>query len=299
MSSSVPTTPAGASPRKTEAVALVGFGSFERQSLEAYFRMLVRDVPAFELASRPLAQVRWIVANADDQDAVQQVWAAGRLASTVFIGARAPDGAGMLLPRPIDPLAVQRALRTLLGASLPAARPAAQAPAMSRPVVAEPVPAPAVDATAPAHEVLVVDDSEVARQYLRVQLERLGCRVDVAASTHEARARLAVRSYAAVFVDLALDAGDANELGGLVLCHELHHRAGPRPRVVVVTGRSSGTDRVRASLAGCDSYRVKPVTAAALGEELARIGTPAAATPAPLVLPRAVADRLGTPPRSA
>ena len=297
MSSSVPTTPAGAGPRKTEAVALVGFGSFERQSLEAYFRMLVRDVPAFELASRPLAQVRWIVANADDQNAVQQVWSAGRLANTVFVGARAPDGAGMLLPRPIDPLAVQRALRTLLAASLPAPMPAAPAPAQPRPVVADVMPS--LDATAPAHEVLVVDDSEVARQYLRVQLERLGCRVDVAASTHEARSRLAARSYAAVFIDLALDAGDASELGGLVLCHELHHRAGPRPRVVVVTGRSSGTDRVRASLAGCDSYRVKPVTAVALGEELARIGAPAAATPAPLAVPRAVADRLGTPPRSA
>jgi CheY-like chemotaxis protein len=278
--------------RTTETVLLLGFGPFEQQSLEAYFRMLVHDDPAFELLSCPLTQVRWIVANADDPRAVLQVRAAARMASTVFVGARTPDGAGMLLPRPIDPLAVQRALIALHRAT---PSPAAPAPAAPRSAVVETrTTAPEVDVLLHAHEVLVVDDSEIARQYLRVQFERLGCRVEVAASLHEARARLAARTYAAVFIDLSLDAGDASELGGLVLCHELNHRVGPRPRIVVVTGRSSGTDRVRASLAGCDSYRVKPVTAASLAEELARIGASAVSRPGPRA-----ADRFGMPPQLA
>ena len=249
------------SPTPPEAIALIGFASFERQAIESCLRLLARDEPAFALvpADQPLSNARWIVANADAQHAVQEVWSAGRLASTLFIGSRAPDGAGMLLPRPIDPLALQRGLRLLAGID---ARPA-RTPVAARSAVAAPA--------ASARPVLVVDDSQVARQYLRIQLERLGCSVDTAASTDEARARLAARPYAAVFVDLALDAGDSSELGGLVLCHELHHRPGPRPRVVVVTGRSGGTDRVRASLAGCDSYRVKPIAAEALSEELARI----------------------------
>ena len=248
-------------------IALIGFASFEQHALESCLRLLARDEPALMLApaAQPLAQASWIVANADSPDALQEVWSAGRLASTVFIGSRAPDGAGLWLPRPIDPSALERGLRTLAGLGVRSAR----APATAR----APLPA---NAAPTARTVLVVDDSQVARQYLRVQLERLGCNVDTASSTDEARAQLAARPYAAVFVDLALDAGNSSELGGLVLCHELHHRPGPRPRVVVVTGRSGGTDRVRASLAGCDSYRVKPVPAAALSEELARLG-PAAA----------------------
>lgn len=125
----------------------------------------------------------------------------------------------------------------------------------------------------PGPTVLVVDASAVARQLLRAQLEQLGCAVDLAGGIDEARRRLAARPYDAVFTDLALDRSDAGELGGLVLCHEIQRRDGPRPRVVIITGRSSGTDRVRASLAGCDSFRVKPVSAEALAEELAPLAS--------------------------
>lgn len=254
------------------SVALLGFGAFERQGLEACFRLLARREPGFVLAAAdaPLAEADWVVVNGDQPEAAQAVWASGQLATAVVIGASALPGAALHLPRPIDPLALQRGLESLAGVD---------------PEPTTPLPATRL-ATGPGaaesgrrfeQPVLVVDDSEVARQYLRVQLERLGCAVHTAVNADEARAQLARQTYAAVFVDLALDPSDASELEGLVLCHELQQVARePRPRVVVVSARSSGTDRVRATLAGCDSFRVKPVSAAALEEELQQVEVTAA-----------------------
>lgn len=254
-------------------VALLGFGSFERQGLEACLRLMSRREPAFVLApaDAPLAAADWVVINGDQPEAVQAVWASGQLATTVVVGASALEGAALHLPRPIEPLALQRGLETLAGVE-PAAAPAP--PARRAPGIND-----AVGGRRFSHPMLVVDDSEVARQYLCVQLERLGCAVHTAQSADEARAQLARQTYAAVFVDLALDPSEANELEGLVLCHELAHGGagiGQRARIVVVSARGSGTDRVRATLAGCDSFRVKPVTAAALEEELQMVEVAAA-----------------------
>lgn len=258
------------SPPSRFRVALLGFAAFERQGLEACFRLLSRREPGFVLAAAdaPLAEADWVVINGDQPEAVQAVWASGQLATAVIVGAQPLPGAALHLPRPIDPLALQRGLESLAGIE-----PAPVAPPVSRPATTEAV------ATGRRFErpVLVVDDSEVARQYLRVQLERQGCAVHTAATADEARAQLAREAYAAVFVDLALDPSDASELEGLVLCHELQHAGAQRPRVVVVTARGSGTDRVRATLAGCDSFRVKPVNAATLEEELQQVEIAAAA----------------------
>lgn len=258
-------------------VALLGFGTFERQGLEACLRLLSRHDPGFVLAAvdAPLAAADWVVINGDQPDAVQAVWASGQQAQSVVVGGAAEvlTDAALHLPRPIDPLALQRGLESLAGV-----QPAPPA----TPLVRAASHAPDAGASRRFQQpVLVVDDSEVARQYLRVQLERLGCAVHCAATADEARAQLAAQNYAAVFVDLALDPSDASELEGLVLCHELGQSLrAARPRVVVVSARSSGTDRVRATLAGCDSFRVKPVNAAALEEELQHIEV-GAAHPAP------------------
>jgi len=245
-------------------VALLGFGSFERLGLEACLRLMSRREPAFVLSpvDAPLAASDWVVINGDQPEALQAVWASGQVATTIVVGATEIPGAALHLPRPIDPLALQRGLEALAGVE-PSVAPA---PAPVRTIGND-----AVGGRRFSHPMLVVDDSEVARQYLCVQLERLGCAVHTAQSADEARAQLALQTYAAVFVDLALDPSEANELEGLVLCHELAQGGavnGKRPRIVVVSARSSGTDRVRATLAGCDSFRVKPVTAAALEEEL-------------------------------
>ncbi len=242
-------------------VLLQGFGGFERLALESYFRLAASHAPAFEPAAS-LADCDYCVVDADSPPAVAAVCAAGRLAASVFVGRDAPDGAALHLPRPIDALKVARALESLVAA---AAHP--EAPTVAAAPPAEPdLDLFAAVASGPGLDldVLVVDDSDIARRFLAVQLQRLGCRVTQAGSTDEALALVAARRFRIVFSDVVMAEPD-----GLALCHEIKQRgAADAPVVVLVSARCSPTDRVRGTLAGCDAYLGKPLPNGALQEVL-------------------------------
>lgn len=258
------------------SVALEGFSAFERESLASFFRLAAQRSPAYERVDEA-GLADFLVVDADRPAAVEAVAHGRRERDTVFIGVGAPAGALACLHRPVDPLAIVRELDRLLEMRLavPGAPPDAESGLMplrfDEPAAAAPAPVPrrqAAVSAAPARtprggggrDVMVVDDSAIARKFLQQRLERFGYRVHLAASGAEALELLAQRAYALAFLDVVL--GPAGSVDGLQVCQAVKQEAtrlGLRTPVVLVTALKGSSDRVRGSLAGCDAYLTKPL----------------------------------------
>ena len=274
----------------TYSVALEGFSAFERSSLTSFFRLAAQRSPAYvQVAEAGMAD--FLVADADHAASLAAVKRGQRTGDTVFVGRSAPPGAMAWLPRPIDPMHIVRELDSLVelrhalptppagtlaaGTAaiaavdlsrldgevdllLPEADVAFQAAAMAEPPAREAAPAWRGGA---AREVLVVEDSAIARKFLQLRLQRLGYRVQTSASGEDALDILQHRWFPIVFLDVGL--GPAGSVDGLRVCQRIKQRAaqpgGAPTAVVLVTGLAGSSDRVRGSLAGCDAYLTKPL----------------------------------------
>src|SRR5207244_2381178 len=109
---------------------------------------------------------------------------------------------------------------------------------------------------------LVVDNSPIARKFLTARLQRLGYAVQTAADGEQALEIAARERFAIVFLDV--DLGRNAALDGLQVCQHLRQQASERgltpPAIVLVAdGGASASERVRASLVGCDGYLTKPL----------------------------------------
>jgi len=115
--------------------------------------------------------------------------------------------------------------------------------------------------TPEVRDVLVVDDSRVALRFLQSRLEKAGYRVHLARDALQARQMLTSQPFWFVFLDVMLEPAGGAE--GFALCQHIKRRStqpgGVVPIVVMVTGLTSSTDRVRGTLAGCDAYLTKPL----------------------------------------
>ena len=272
-------------------VALLGFSAFERSALESYFRLAPEDgahhthyellpdiVPSREACD-------FVLADSDHAEVMNVVAAAGRAADTVYVGTHhapaAPREALADLARPIDPLRVRREFdgavdrRSQARQAEPVnATPARRYTARAR-LHAEEQAARESEGGDFSHsvllggvggdgmfdQVLVVDDSEIARRFLQMKLQRLGYTVHTASSGQAALEMVAAHRYAFVFLDVAMDG-----LDGFETCKQIKHRPWPLderlmrgPLVVMVTARSGSVDRIRGTLAGCDAYLTKPL----------------------------------------
>lgn len=109
---------------------------------------------------------------------------------------------------------------------------------------------------------LAIEDEPELGQLLRAALERSGFAVDLAASLAEAADFLAVVSYDAAILDLALPDGD-----GIALLQKIRRDGATLP-ILILTARDAPEDRVRGLDAGADDYLIKPFH---MPELLARI----------------------------
>jgi len=100
--------------------------------------------------------------------------------------------------------------------------------------------------------ILVVEDDESLRRYVRAALHDRGISSDEAACLDEATAHVEGVPYDAVILDLGLPDGD-----GLRLIETIRRSRGGLP-VLVLTARDSVKDRVKGLDAGADDYLVKP-----------------------------------------
>jgi DNA-binding response OmpR family regulator len=110
--------------------------------------------------------------------------------------------------------------------------------------------------------ILVVEDEERLRRYVRAALEECGFSIDEAACLDDATGHVENVPYDAVVLDLGLPDGD-----GLALIQTIRRARGGLP-VLVLTARDSVKDRVMGLDTGADDYLVKPF---AMEELVARI----------------------------
>ncbi|HTT11456.1 MAG TPA: response regulator [Burkholderiaceae bacterium] len=105
--------------------------------------------------------------------------------------------------------------------------------------------------------VLVVDDSPTVRKQLELVLRGRDVEATLVATGEHALDAIAQREFDLVLLDVVLPGTD-----GYQVCKAIKKGLGKRTPVVMLTSRSSPFDRLRGSLAGCDSYLVKPASQA-------------------------------------
>jgi DNA-binding response OmpR family regulator len=107
--------------------------------------------------------------------------------------------------------------------------------------------------------ILVVEDDEATAAFLADNLEADGFQVSVAGGAAEALRAIAVRGPDVVILDVMLE--DGSGLAVLDVVRRADRgtsRIDPALPVLVLSGRSSETDRVRGFARGADDYVVKP-----------------------------------------
>jgi two-component system cell cycle response regulator len=102
---------------------------------------------------------------------------------------------------------------------------------------------------------LVVDDSPTVRKQLELSLQSLGVDVEVAEDGDIALRKIALNRYDIIFLDVVLPGAD-----GYQICKTIKKdKAAKDTPVIMLTGKTSPFDRIKGSLAGCDTYLTKPV----------------------------------------
>ncbi len=90
-------------------VALMGFGGFEQQALDAYLKLARSRSPAYAPCEE-LGDAQFVIANGDRGGVLDLLAAAQRTGDTVLVADSAVPGVAALLSRPIDPQALFRTL---------------------------------------------------------------------------------------------------------------------------------------------------------------------------------------------
>ncbi len=280
----------------TNQVALEGFSAFERATMASFFRLADQRLTSYAPA-HSFTRCDLVVADTDLPEALAAVLASGRTDDTVFVGANPPPGSLGSLPRPVEPVQIVRELDALVALRHAAAAAAAGSAPISLLPEEDILPddldldlslaagpdapmnrgRPRVPTTTRfsggGRDVLVVDDSAIARKFLKKRLEQLGYRVQQASDGESALEMITHHAFTLVFVDMVL--GPLNSVDGLQICQFAKQRpafgARSTPNVVVVTGQSGSTHRVRALLAGCDGFLTKPLIEAEFLETLDKV----------------------------
>jgi CheY-like chemotaxis protein len=115
--------------------------------------------------------------------------------------------------------------------------------------------------------ILIVEDNAINQMVAARLLEKLGCRVDVAANGREAVEMVGLLPYDAIFMDCQMP-----EMDGFEATQEIRTREGSgvhRP-IIAMTANAMRGDRERCFEAGMDDYVSKPIRKADLTEALER-----------------------------
>ncbi len=195
----------------------------------------------------------------------------------------APPTLDDVLPAPTDALApiapACAPLATPPASALPQRRPDSAAKAAARTAARRArraSSAPAQHQGEPLRDVLVLDADEAAGTLLCTLLEHFGFRAHRARSVSQADEQLAVRAFAALFLDISLDV--ANHSEGPALLQRIQDLPVPQgcraPVVLIVSAHLQPVDRVRAALAGAVASLAKPVTRGDVARALEGSGVP-------------------------
>lgn len=237
----------GMSTKHTFRVAMLGLSETEQRVLKSIARISVSRASNYEFVDLDSAcQNDVVLIDGDSPQAVQSWRNAPRNEPAVFVSSTEIEGQKCLR----RPIMGARLLALLDEVTSKQRLPTSESSLPRTPTAAFASPQSVTKSLA-----LVVDDSPTVRKHIEQGLAPFGLNVDFAETGEEALDRLAASSYDIVFLDVVLPGID-----GYAVCKAIKKdRRMKSTPVIMLTGKSSTFDRIKGSLAGCDTYLTKPV----------------------------------------
>ena len=123
--------------------------------------------------------------------------------------------------------------------------------------------------SSPTEWVLVVDDNQTVREFMRNKLAAFNFNVDYAENGEQAIGLTGQRHYTCIFLDVIMPGIDGYQVCKLIKAN----RSAKRSTVVMLTSKGSPFDKIRGAMSGCDAYLTKPVDEEKLVETIAKFLT--------------------------
>jgi len=136
------------------------------------------------------------------------------------------------------------------------------APVLTKPSASAPIPATEIS----ADWVLVVDDNQTVREFMKSKLAAFNFNVDYAESGEQAIGYTGQKNYACIFLDVVMPGIDGYQVCKLIKSN----RSAQKTSVVMLTSKDSPFDKIRGSMSGCDAYLTKPVDEEKLLETISK-----------------------------
>jgi len=253
--------------KDTYLVEVIGFSQTEQMALASVFELSSRRVPKFVKHTKAGAPPDIYLVDASDPGAVKLLGernASGTIPA-ILIGDSNQGTQWPVLPRPIRWMKLFQAFDVAI-ASPPAGTLVKPAETNAPP---KPVAAPAPAASPAAKEadwVLVVDDNQTVREFMKSKLAAFNFNVDYAESGEQAIGFTGQKQYACIFLDVVMPGIDGYQVCKLIKSN----RATKNTAVVMLTSKDSPFDKIRGSMSGCDAYLTKPVDEEKLLETIAK-----------------------------
>lgn len=267
------------------SVEVIGFSQTELTVLASVFELSSRRVPKFARHNTAGTPPDILLVDANDMEAVRLLLErnASGLIPTILIGDSNRGTNWPVLPRPIRWM---KLFQTFDAAILPPSIDAPVKPAVvtlapsvqvSAPVNTAPQQIPAAKPVAEksgslptqnsrADWVLVVDDNQTVREFMKSKLAAFGFNIDYAESGEQAIGFTGQKHYACIFLDVIMPGIDGYQVCKLIKSN----RSAQKTAVVMLTSKDSPFDKIRGSMCGCDAYLTKPVDEEKLLETIAR-----------------------------
>lgn len=119
-----------------------------------------------------------------------------------------------------------------------------------------------------SRRMLVVDDNDVALNFMSTLLMRNNFEYQLAKSGEEALSIVAASNFDLVFLDVTMAGMD-----GYQTCRSIKknkYKSGKPPIVIMLTSRAGTFDKIKGTMAGCDAYLTKPLNVKQLAVLLAK-----------------------------
>lgn len=267
--------------KDTYSVEVIGFSQTEQMALASVFELSSRRVPKFVRHAKDGTLPDIFLVDADDIEAVRQLLArdASQQIPAILIGDSNRGTHWPVLARPIRWMKLFQAFDVAIGgapstatqakpAGVPAPASTAPAPASAAVSVQAGTPAPGAGVLAKpeADWVLVVDDNQTVREFMKSKLAAFNFNVDYAESGEQAIGFTGQKHYSCIFLDVVMPGIDGYQVCKLIKSN----RAAKKTAVVMLTSKDSPFDKIRGSMSGCDAYLTKPVDEEKLLETIAK-----------------------------
>ena len=273
--------------KDTYSVEVLGFTDTEQTVLASVFGLSSRRVPKFLRHNQADAPPDIFLVDANDPAAIKQLSYRNesRKIPVIMVGDSDGGTGWPVQPRPIRWMKLFQAFDAAIAAPPAeiAAKPAQPSvsttpvpatTAVNAPAAAQPAakvlpeiltrktepPAgartSATQARSPqADWVLVVDDNQTVREFMKSKLAAFNFNVDFAENGEQAIGFTGQKYYTCIFLDVVMPGIDGYQVCKLIKSN----KTAQKTAVVMLTSKDSPFDKIRGSMSGCDAYLTKPV----------------------------------------